>query len=548
MKQNVLLIILFVAQSVFAGITQGKVEYQITNNVITIVPQKGFHLNDKAPASAIYDNLKAIFRPKIITEQKMTFEVLPNIKKAQLKFFVCDDAKTVCEQHEKEVLLPVTTSGSVKPTVAPPAPQTRTESAPVNKYVDTKKPTLLIFSAPWCPACIRMESETYTKKSVQKVFSKLNVQKINIDLIENEKISNQFSVKAIPTLIMLDTNGEEMFRWLDYQPEQQFAKELANVAKAKESVVKLKALADAGDLVAAEKLARTYAGQMQWKNAANYMSLLKGAENLNLKLSYEMNYLSEAKDEATDKNKEPKNEYIKGLQKAISLSTSQMDQLRWKIELLESQELPAAELDKEFVLKIISDLNEVLNYKNKKRAALFAQSTMGDVAGFEIAETLDLRARAEQLLSLGAEKKQTQKKLAEQILSQKHDMKYPGQVINSIYYLNQAEKPEAAENLLKKLVEAYPKTYVYHQRYAGFLTKQKRNDEALQKIDEALLYKEGNEPQLNIIKIKILSTLNKKPEALALTEKTLKLVEVAPEKYKRTKTALLEWQDKLLKK
>ena len=115
----------------------------------------------------MFDNLEAIYHPQIKTEQKMRFNVLPNVKKANLKFFVCDDAKTVCEQHEKTLAL----------NVGVPTDRSGTQAASVvgvtakleSKYLDAKKPTLLVFSAPWCPACIRLHSETFTQANVKKI-------------------------------------------------------------------------------------------------------------------------------------------------------------------------------------------------------------------------------------------------------------------------------------------------------------------------------------------------------------------------------------------
>ena len=66
-------------------------------------------------------------------------------------------------------------------------------------------------------------------------------------------------------------------------------------------------------------------------------------------------------------------------------------------------------------------------------------------------------------------------------------------------------------------------------------------------IDKALQFKEGNEPQLNVAKIKILKNLAKKTEALALVEKTQELIKLAPEKYKRTKVTLESFQKELSK-
>ncbi len=534
MKFLITAIFVLSAQTIFAGITENQIEIKTENNQITVTPKKDFHINDKAPASATYDNLEAIYKPQIKTEQKLVYKFLPKIKKANLKFFVCDDAKTVCEQHEKSIQM---ADGTIQ-----------TDGKAVNaaannqKYVDTKKPTLLIFSAPWCPACIRMKTETYTQKSVEKVFSKLNVQKINIDLVESEKISDQFHVKAIPTLILLNTKGEEIYRWLDYQPADLFAKELVAESKNSESMSQTKAKADAGDLMAAKKLAKIYSGQMDWVNSSKYFSTLKDQDSINQKLNADVNALSDDK----DKDEKTKKEYLDTLEKSIALTSSKVDQLRWKLDFFETKDSKIDDQNKNTLQKAISDLNEIL--KDKNIVKIYSESTVGDMTGFENVETLDMRSRAEALLQQDAAQKLSKTEIVQIILAKKHNVNFPGQMINSIGYLNQAGNSAEAEKLIQQLVEKYPKTYVYHQRYAGHLLKQKRPAEALKQIDEALHYTEGNLPQLNVVKIKILKALDKKPEALLLTEETLKLIDVAPEKYKRTKVTLMDFQKEFSKK
>lgn len=534
MKFLITMVFALLSQNVFSGITENQIEIKTENNQIIVMPKKGFHINDKAPASATYDNLEAIYKPQIKTEQKLTYKVLPKIKKANLKFFVCDDAKTVCEQHEKSVQM---NNGSVAAEI-----KTINNAIENQKFVDAKKPTLLIFSAPWCPACIRMKTETYTKKSVEKLFSKLNVQKINIDLLENEKISDQFHVKAIPTLVLLNTKGEEIYRWLDYQPADLFAKELAAESKNSESMDQTKAKADAGNLVAAKKLAKIYSGQMDWVNSSKYFSILKDQDSINQKLNADVNALTDDK----DKDEKTKSEYLATLEKSIALTSSKIDKLRWTLDFFETKETKKEDLDVASVQKIIADAKEIL--KNKNIVKIYSESTVGDMTGFEHIETLDMRSRAEALLGADDAKKISQSEIVKLILAKKHDVNFPGQMINSIGYLSQAGAATDSEKLILQLVEKYPNSYVYHQRYANFLTKQKRPAEALKQIDQALEYKEGNEPQLKVTKIKILKALDKKSEALLLTEETLKLIEVAPEKYKRTKVTLMDFQKELTKK
>jgi tetratricopeptide (TPR) repeat protein len=259
------------------------------------------------------------------------------------------------------------------------------------------------------------------------------------------------------------------------------------------------------------KVAQIFSSQMTWDKAAKYYELLSDERSKNLKLSCEINLLSDKKED-DDKSK---TEYLAGLEKSIALSTSTVDQLRWKIDFFETKETPKEKIDKTVLNILVSDLNKL--FQNKKIVEQYQKSTIGDMAGFEKIETLDMRGRVEDILGLSED------------------------------YFNQAGSPSDAEKWIKKLVSANDKSYVYYQRYASFLTSQKRPEEALVQIDKALEFKEGNEPQLSVAKIKILKTLAKKTEALALIEKTQELIKIAPEKYKRTKVTLENIQKEISK-
>ena len=69
----------------------------------------------------------------------------------------------------------------------------------------------------------------------------------------------------------------------------------------------------------------------------------------------------------------------------------------------------------------------------------------------------------------------------------------------------------------------------------------------MEQIELALKFKEGNEPQLNLAKIKILKELGQKKEALNLIEVTKKLAEPYPTKYKRTVAQLNDLKTSLEK-
>lgn len=519
----------------FAGKkTEGSVTAAVENKEIVLTVKKGFHFNDKAPAFAVFDDLEAKYKPTVKTEQKFTFKVVENTKKAKLNFYVCDDAKTVCEPHDQVVAL---TAAKRAATDAAPYDRAVAADAPAKKY---DKITLLKFSAPWCPACIRLKSETMSKSAVQALLKKVNLEEINIDLVENEKISNQYGVKAIPTVILVNEQGEELKRWLDYQPAKSFAPELQAALKETQSINQLVVKAEAGDEKAATTLGYNSYSKMIWKDAAKWFSFSKGAKELNYKLASEISYAQDEMGETA----ESKKAYLQALEKGFTLSSSAFDQARWKLDYLEQLKEQERPIETDAIKALQFQLAEIKNTKDLK--SLFAKSTLGDNENFEKAEVLDMTARLYKLTNDKENAKKTQAEMAATVDKVKLSTKLPGQMISAIWYYGQAGTPEKSEPLLKQLIKANPKTYVYYQRYASFLTKQKRLDEALAQANLALEFKEGNEPQLSLVKVKILKELGKKDEAISLIDNTLKITEAYPQKYKRTQSALADLKKNLL--
>lgn len=525
MTKLFLILTLIFSLSAFARKTEGQVQTVVEKLEIVLTVKKGFHFNDKAPASVVFDDTEAKLKPTVKTEQKFVFKILEKATKAKLEYYVCDDAKTVCEPHKEEIVLAKRTSAA--------------EVKKDNEPFVAGKTTLLKFSAPWCPACIRLQSETMNKPEVKALLGKVSVQEINIDLVENEKISDYYGVKAIPTVILVNEMGAEIKRWLDYQPVKTFAAELKTALKETDTVNQLTTKAEAGDVVAATKLGYNAYNKMNWNDAIKWFSYSKAEKDLNYKLSAEINL---AQDDLGG-NEESKKAYVQALEKGFTLTTSVVDQARWKLDHMEQLKELKKNIDADAIKALENQLTELKSQKDL--GALFAKSTLGDNTNFEKAEVLDMIKRLYTL----ADKKEQSQKVQTEILAAidkvKLSTKTPGQMISAIWYYTQAEAPQKAEQLLKQLIKDYDKTYVYYQRYASFLSKQKRFDEALAQANLALQFKEGNEPQLNLVKVKILKELGKKDEALALIESTLKITETYPNKYKRTQTALIDLKKNL---
>jgi len=540
--------IVFTATFLFLSIglakkTDGQFETAIKNNTIELVTKKGFHFNDKAPAYALFDEAKEKTKPTVKTEAKFVFNSATTFKKAELNFYVCDDAKTVCEQQNVQVVnKPSADLKNQNPQVVA-ALQPSEETSKQTHY---SKTTLLVFSAPWCPACIRLHSETMATKAFKTAVKNIEVKEINIDLVENEKISDQYGVKAIPTMILVNTSGDEVTRWLDYQEISKLEPQLKKATKETATIQDKIAKAKAGDKKLASELGYNAYNKMNWKEAIQWFEISGTKKDLTYKLASEVSQAEESYDD----NEQSKKDYFGVVEKAITLTPSDFDRIRWSVDLFEKAKDQNKEIASEKIKQTLEKIQEYLT-PNKNLKKLVQESTYGDSTSFEKAELIDLQLRLAKLSEKESEKAESvagfKKKLSEELSRIKLNKNYPGMFINAIQYHSEAGQLEKCEELYKELISQHEKTYVYYQKYANFLVKQKKYDQALKQIDLAIQYAEGNTPQLHLIKIKVLKELGQKESALKLIEETKKIAEPYPTKYKRTLAQLTELKDKLKK-
>jgi thioredoxin 1 len=112
-------------------------------------------------------------------------------------------------------------------TVEKSTPQQQSQNQSINVQWNTDLNTGLInaqklnklifvdFYADWCGYCSELEEKTYPDANVQQVFAqKYVLVKINVD--QNPDLASKYKVYGLPTLIILDANGNEIKRQEGY--------------------------------------------------------------------------------------------------------------------------------------------------------------------------------------------------------------------------------------------------------------------------------------------------------------------------------------------
>ena len=82
----------------------------------------------------------------------------------------------------------------------------------------------LYFSAPWCGPCRQYGPV------MERVGQTVPVQKVNVD--ENQQLAMEYSVRSVPTVILVDNTGKEYARQVGVQKENMLVEQYNNFANA----------------------------------------------------------------------------------------------------------------------------------------------------------------------------------------------------------------------------------------------------------------------------------------------------------------------------
>ena len=86
---------------------------------------------------------------------------------------------------------------------------------------------VLDFNATWCGPC-RHFAPVFEKVAGQFAES---VEFKSIDIDENVTLANQFGVQAVPTVVFIDAQGNELNRIVGAPSEQEFIDEVSKLIK-----------------------------------------------------------------------------------------------------------------------------------------------------------------------------------------------------------------------------------------------------------------------------------------------------------------------------
>ena len=119
------------------------------------------------------------------------------------------------------------------------------------------KPILADFEADWCGWCKKLDRETFGNAEVIKLVEAFFIP-VRIDTDHQPKISAEFKVKGLPTILLLSPEGKELKRLSGFRPADKFLSELRQALKSAAALDELRKAVekDPGDLDSVRAWAR----------------------------------------------------------------------------------------------------------------------------------------------------------------------------------------------------------------------------------------------------------------------------------------------------
>jgi thiol-disulfide isomerase/thioredoxin len=562
MKSFLIVLVSLIGSVGFARLSDGKVQFKVVKGVLSGEVSPGFHFNKEAPANLVLMESKKEVAPSTKEEKALAFSLADvGANSFTANFYVCDDKKTVCEEHM--VAMSVKNGKVELLGMGVPVEKIKEQSAlkkgaklEMNShgFVDNnlegalalakqKKQLLIVdYGAPWCPACVRFETEVFGTKEFAKLTKNTVKLYLNADKAANKEFGKNYNIKALPTLLILNAKGDEIYRSLDFKPTAVLAKELTpHLKKTNVNWAKLEEQANKGDKKAQRTLAERAFAMLDYEAASKWYALL--GENDSFYATSETSLWAERfdADKVLNESKyvEVLNKWIKALPDSYIAMTSRVDLANVYAENKKSIPVEVkAELTKNI------ELAKSVLTSEEKMATMWKEAAT-DFAPYYKEEVLSYMISTYGLLDQNAEKAKTIAELRDLLEKKTLTADRPGEVLMGLTYFKKVEWTAREEQWLLDLDKTHPGTYAYPMKLARFYMRNKSYDKALPYADLAV--QRGEELRFSNLKTlaEVQKELKQKDAARKSIETALALPEAKLERYQSVTKSLEEMKKAL---
>lgn len=459
-----------------------KTEYK--SNVFKADLEAGYHFNEKAPNGVQVG--KTFIKPSAFSNRHFEAQIPAKDEKAAVvNLYVCDDKVTFCEVH----MINIADIGSKKVTSTPNAQLgvKKSKLTKSNKHgffedfeyslklaEKLKQNVFVEFGARWCPACLRLENEVFNTSAFQELTRDYVKVKVDVDQFQNSPILEKYNVKGYPTTLFLTSKGEDIVRFLDYQPISFIQDVVLNVNSQPESIVELEKKAQTPEL---QKILWP-----RYFHSAQYEKALAILEKIDPKPKEYLTSKIELARAQYKKDTKLKGQYVKTLQAALKQEGDSTRSLYWRVLLME--ELPEDSKEVQKLAQESNDLTQKLLGNKELLKSALATDSVGEYTGLEGVYVAFMNAEAADIAKLNA--KEAWAKVVEQSKIYNINSKQTGPSLRVLTATMKSEKYEDALVLVRELLKHDPNNGDLQRRELRVLLELKKFKEAVSVGEKAL--------------------------------------------------------------
>ena len=512
------LLLLFISLTGFAQAPQLRSAVALTTKLekqtYTGALKEGFHFNYKAPNNVNADGKN--IQPSQKDNRQIRFDLPAGFKNAQAQLYVCDDAITYCETHTlnvKGAAVAATTKTLADKSGKAEKDEHGFYNGQLEKALQEAKKknqlVLLDFTAIWCPGCQRNKNEIFGTAEFKKLTKDVVKVKIDTDLFENFKASEQYQIKGIPTLILVNANNNEIDRLVGFEPIDKLKTFVGAAQKDPTPIqdwMKLDASADqATQLKAGQRLLAS-------GKTAESIPFLGRVQPAPPELLYAK---VTAAQEAYEKDKDNvalKEAFAKEVRDALKQEPSSTRSIGWRVEFVRLN--PKSDEAKKAVADGVQLADELMKDDEKLKKAV-ATDSIGEFKGYEKWVVASYKADLVEASEAPEDEQiKVMSEAADLGIQYKIPMTKQGPALRQLVMLTSAKRWPEAEMQINQLLQQAPKNTDYKRRKVRILNALKKYGEAVKLAEQILPSVEGrNEFWVAELLAKSYIGLEKKDEA-----------------------------------
>jgi len=339
-----------------------------------------------------------------------------------------------------------------------------------------QRPLLLDFQAQWCYSCYFMATHVLTGPAWQAAERRMGVLEVDADSPDGASWMKKLAVKALPSYVVLKSDGSELGRIVAEQSSEKFYPALDRILAGGDVLDALKAKAEKGSVEATAEVLASYQARDEFDAGLAWYAKLPAQLRANADANPRVALWRDRLTLGKTLRGEDRPACIAAAQKTLA---GPVDCDRYYVleSLLEcSEKLPAAQrktlLEKErppLDRLLATQVFVATPYCADQRTAVMVAADLDKAVGDSAAQQAVLDHAIEFARATLHEDYRSDRNLAD----------------NLRVYLTRAGRVDEVDALMPKLMAAYPDDYVYAYRYGRSLLDRKRPAEALPYLEQA---------------------------------------------------------------